>query len=230
MTTLLKSTMMIVSILIGISSLTAVNAEEPKRPVPKSITDPEKAAQVLEMQELPINQVFERLIKVGISGDKDFLVSAIFAVFDSRKFQGINYSVERLKKPRRELIDGEVVDRSLELYVARKILEMFPDESIGSLFNLYEQADPATRVNIIFALGNMEGDPAIGNLLLAALDDQAFYQAEDVEIEGEPLRVCDEAYNQLVLRYTLRNILRTIGNAHAIEDRDYHIEILKSLF
>lgn len=41
------------------------------------------------------------------------------------------------------------------------------------------------------------------------------------------MRICDLAYNQLVLRYRLKNVLRTIGPVHRIETQDSHIEILK---
>ena len=41
------------------------------------------------------------------------------------------------------------------------------------------------------------------------------------------MRICDVAYNQLVLRYRIKNVLRTIGPIYRPENRDYHISVLK---
>ena len=49
------------------------------------------------------------------------------------------------------------------------------------------------------------------------------------ETVGEPLRICDVAYNQLVLRYNVKGVLRVIGTIHKIDVRNYHIEKLKAL-
>ena len=47
---------------------------------------------------------------------------------------------------------------------------------------------------------------------------------------ANPLRVCDVAYNLIVLHYGIQNVLRTIGTVHRIEVRDYHIDKLKGIF
>jgi hypothetical protein len=47
---------------------------------------------------------------------------------------------------------------------------------------------------------------------------------------GDPLRLCDVAYNQIVLHFEIQNALRTIGTVHKIEIRDYHIDKVKGIF
>jgi hypothetical protein len=49
---------------------------------------------------------------------------------------------------------------------------------------------------------------------------------------GDPLRVCDMAYNQLRLRYAeeLVDLPRAIGNSHRMEIRDDYIDDLSSRF
>ena len=67
-------------------------------------------------------------------------------------------------------------------------------------------------------------------LLIQALDDKSVYEEENPEVPSAYL--CASvmlAYNQLVLRYKIRNVLRTISPAHRIEDRDYHIGVMKGM-
>lgn len=120
-------------------------------------------------------------------------------------------------------------EQTRDLYVAKKILQVFPEEAVNDLQDLYRMGDPITRRNVLYAAGKMAGGQAVQNMLIEALDDKSFSEESDPEMIGEPLRICDAAYNQLVLRYRIRNVLRAIGNAHRIEVRDYHIDILKDL-
>jgi len=73
------------------------------------------------------------------------------------------------------------------------------------------------------------GGQEIKHLLIEALDDVASYGELAPDDMGEPLRVCDMAYNQLVLRYSIRNVHRTIGPGNIIETRDQLIDILKGV-
>lgn len=221
--------MLTLFIFFGVFFMASVYAQGPKKPEVKDIFDSKKEAKISEVQNLPLKQAFERLKGMDFLADRDLLNNAIYNAFKNRIKGAVAFSVEQLKKPRNEIIDGKLVNRTPDLYVAKKIQQMFPDDSLYHLFSLYENADPVIRANIIFALGDMEGDPAVKNLLLAALDDKTYCQEEEPEMEGEPLRVCDKAYNQLVLRYEVKNVLRTIGNVHKVEDRDYHIEVLRSM-
>ena len=86
-----------------------------------------------------------------------------------------------------------------------------------------------TKANIIRVSGGVSGGPEIRQLLIQALSDTTFCEEETPDSVGERMRICDVAYNQLVLRYGIRNVLRTISPAHRINNRDYHISILKGM-
>jgi hypothetical protein len=68
------------------------------------------------------------------------------------------------------------------------------------------------------------------SILKEALEDKSVCEETLPETLGDPLRVCDEAYNQIVLHFGIQNVLRTIGTVHKIEVRDYHIDKLKGIF
>ena len=109
-------------------------------------------------------------------------------------------------------------------------MHILQEVSIGHLRQLYKDADSTTKGNIIEVLGTMPDSSGgvIEKLLVKALDDKTIYEEENTDVSGWPLRICDVAYNQLVLRLKIKNVLRTIGNAHSIESRDYNITIIKS--
>ncbi len=75
----------------------------------------------------------------------------------------------------------------------------------------------------------MAGGDVIRLLLIEALDDDTSCEDRLPETVGEPLRICDVAYNQLVLRYNIKGVLRTIGTVHNLEAREYHIQKLMDL-
>jgi hypothetical protein len=85
------------------------------------------------------------------------------------------------------------------------------------------------RANIVRTLGTLAGGQAVKQLLVEALNDRNFVIDDEPERQGDPLRICDMAYNQLVLRYQLRDVLRAISTAHKIDERDYHIQQVKGL-
>jgi hypothetical protein len=64
-------------------------------------------------------------------------------------------------------------------------------------------------------------------LLTEALHDTSICQDLSGEALGEPLRICDMAYNQLMIRYSIKDVMRTIGTGHSIEVRDHHIRVLE---
>ena len=113
-----------------------------------------------------------------------------------------------------------------------RFFEVFPNESIPAILKAYESSDSATKVNIIMAIGDIEdnGSRLIKRLLLTALEDKTELDQDKSEITGEPMRICDYAYNQLVYRYRITKVLRSIGNFLSIETRNDHIEKLKNRF
>lgn len=209
------------TVLIGLAG-----AKEPTRPTVDYTFDSKKEAKILELKGLQVPEIFNRLKGIDFIINGKLLNKAIFVAFNNSKKEAVAYAMRHLSGPR-QIVEGERVSRNYDFDVAKKILRMFPDEAVDSLLEVYNSSDPVTKSNIICVLGKMAGGQAIRNLLIEALDDKTFCEEEHPEMIGEPLRICDEAYNQLVLRYSITNVLRTIGNVHRIEIRDYHIDELK---
>jgi len=209
------------------------NAKEPVRPTVDYTFDAKKEAKIQELKDLPLEQAFENLQDIDFFLDQDFLNKAIFTAFEHRKADAIDYSIDLLKFPRTEIIGGEMVSRS-DFDVARQTLRVFPQKARVSLVELYSTADPVARCNIIVVLGKMAGGKSIRNLLIEALDDKTICQEAPPEILEEPFRVCDEAYNQWILRYKIykmkNDALRFISDGHSIDTRDHCIDLLRDRF
>ncbi len=204
-------------------------ASEPRRPDVNRTFDAKKEQKINRISGHPSGEAFEELKDVEFLVDEDLLHKAIHRTFQGRKKEGISLSLAKLSLPEKEFVNGRRVHRAGDIHIARKIAEVFPDESGPVLLDLYGKGDPTTRGNVIRVSGRMAGKIA-RNLLIRALDDKTFSGPEDPEVDGPPMRICDLAYNQLVLRYRIRNVLRTIGPCDRIENRDYHISQLKGRF
>jgi len=122
--------------------------------------------------------------------------------------------------------EGEPGQRK-RFYISKMVLATFPHKSIAALNRMYRISDSSAKGNVIKVLGSVPKEGQVEHLLVAALDNKAFCEEEDPEIVGYPLRVCDVAYNQMVLRHKIKGVLRTIGTSHRMEVRDYHINVLK---
>jgi hypothetical protein len=96
------------------------------------------------------------------------------------------------------------------------------------LVELYGRSDGITRGNIVQAASRIGGGEVIGKLLAGALADQSVCEDPELITGGSALRVCDAAYNQLVLRHKVKGVLRTISSVYPIPVRDYHIGVLKT--
>ena len=219
---------LIVTFLISLSM--AAHAGEPKKPEVNKTFNQEKEARINSIAGMSTIKAYKALKSPDVTVNRDMMNKTIFKAFGHRRSEAITRAQNYLKLPLREVINGKVVDNTRELNFAKRIFEVFPEEAADSLILLYKNGDSETRSNIILASGNIAGGPAIKGLLVNALDDKTFteYEENDPELLGAPLRVCDDAYNQLVLRYRIRNVLRTISPAHRVEIRDYHINILKA--
>jgi len=217
----------ILSLSILIVPFVSVSAFEPQRPKVNHVFDFEKEAKINDVVNLPTQKAFEKLKDMEFFINDNLLHKAVFKTFTNRKGEGINLALNYLKLPEREIINGKSVDRTNDFYVVKKIFEVFPEESVNKILKLYKNGDAVTKGNIIRASGNVSGN-AIRKLLIKALNVKTVCEVEYPEMDGEPLRICDVAYNQLVLRYKVKDVLRTIGNGYKLEIRDYHIGILKS--
>ena len=210
-----------------LASLVAVSgAFEPQKPNVDRVFDNKKEDVINKTSTLPSAEVLARLKGVDFLGEDEFLSKTIYKSFRHRKDEGIALSLQDLSLPERENVNGREVYRTRDFYIGKKIFEVFPEESIPRLLKLYDTGDATTRGNVLRVSGSLVG-PEITSLLVNALDDKTLCDPEDPEIEGSPMRICDVAYNQLVLRYRIKNVLRTIGPIHRPENRDYHIAVLK---
>ncbi|MFZ0612170.1 MAG: hypothetical protein WAM73_08045, partial [Desulfobacterales bacterium] len=113
--------------------------------------------------------------------------------------------------------------------VGRNILEIFPEVTAEMLPEAFYDGTAFARGNLIRVAGMIAGGETVRALLIDALNDVDFCEPELPEMAGLPMRVCDVAYNQLVLRYEIPDVLRTIGISHGISARDYHIDQLKQI-
>lgn len=201
-------------------------AEEPSRPyVDGDLTVNEKT-KIEALKALGTKEAVERLRKEAFLVQEDYLNKAIYAAFTGRSPEAVGIAIDLLRLPRLQIINNKEIDRTQEMFVAKKILQIFPEESMPEISVVYNAGSALTKSNLIEALGNMEGLDA-RNMLISALDDKTFIGEEKPEDAGEPMRICDAAYNQLVLRYMIPDVLRTIGSMHTLEQRDYYISFLK---
>jgi hypothetical protein len=204
-------------------------AAEPQRPNIAKSFSPEKESKVQVLISRKTREAFDGLNDVEFLTNRDLTYKAIYSAFNNRRSEALSIAENYLKLSLVEFADGKRTTRVRNFNIAKKIFEVFPDEATPMLINLYSSSDEITRGNIIRASGEVSGGQQIKDMLIKALDDKSFAEDETPEMTGEPLRVCDVAYNQLVLRYKVMNVLRTITEAHDIETRDHHIDILKSL-
>lgn len=204
-------------------------AQEPQRPEVNPILDADREKKVREVADLSTQAAFERMKKNDFFLDNDLLHKSIFERFKNQRAKAIRFALQSLEKPQRESVGGKKIDRVRDFYVAKKILQVFPDEAVDKILSRYKKGNTLTRANIIRASAKIAGGQPIKELLINALDDRSFVEEEGPDSEGAPLRICDLAYNQLVLRYHIKNVLRVIGTLHRTDARDYHITLLKNL-
>jgi hypothetical protein len=216
--------------IISLVSLPALisHAKEPQRPNCDHVFNSEKEAKISQISNLSSEQVFIRLKSIDFVLDEQMMHKAIFIAFRHRRGEGIDLALNYITLPEREINNGDLIYRTEDHYVANNILKVFPHASINKLVELYEYGDSITRGNIVKALGQMAGDQP-RKMLMDALYDKTVFDEDDSEMDGEPLRICDLAYNQLVLRYNIKDVLRNIGYYLTIEKRDYHIDNLQDI-
>ncbi|MDL1984908.1 MAG: hypothetical protein LWX54_12100 [Deltaproteobacteria bacterium] len=214
---------------------TPVIAKKPVQPDINYILDTKKEKTIQGLESLSVPQAFDRLMSVDILTNEKFLNKAVYYAFQHRQKAAVAFALNAMKQQTyQQSEDGEVISRGIAVYVSSKVFEMFPDEAIDPLLQLYQNGDPITRANIVRA-GAIVNHQSIRQLLLIALDDKIFFEEEEeeekerIESIGNPMRVCDNAYNQIVLKYKVKSVLRTISPGHKVETRDYHIEKLKQI-
>lgn len=204
-----------------------VSAQEPLRPFVNADLKAADEAKIDALRGMPAIDAIERLKKEVFLVQEDYLNKAVYEAFVSRSSEAVDAAISLLRLPRILEVDNRKIDRTPEMFVAKKILQIFPDESMRRIYDYYKASNVTARGNLIEALGQMSPLQA-REMLISALDDQSFIEEEDFEGgEGDAMRICDAAYNQLVVRYMISDVLRTLGRVHTLEQRDYHISLLK---
>jgi hypothetical protein len=208
----------------------AAQASEPEEPattstVPESKTEDQLAA----LGSLPFTDVIGRLTSPELVVNKELLNRAIIAAFGQRPKEAIAQCLNIVKTAVPGVTEEGGPDRGLEFYVVTQILHVFADQACNDLVTLYQQGNAVMKANVIRVLGTMAGGPIIEEILIQALDQKIPCDEADTDLDKMPLRLCDIAYNQLVLRTQVQGVVRTLSEAHSIQTRDYQINALKTL-
>ncbi len=181
-----------------------------------------------ELSRSPAAHVFAELKDEEFISDEDSSEQAVVSAFDQRRAEGIALALEQVTAPATEASSPRTPSRARDFMVARRILAAFPDESMPRLLELYARGNAATRGNVVRAAGSVPGGDRVRSFLRAALEDKSVCEESSPEAMGEPLRVCDVAYNQLVVGSGVKGVLRTLSPAHSLAAREYHIGVLKT--
>ncbi len=189
--------------------------------------DAEQQAQIRQLKKLSVSDAFEKLQGNKFLVNERFLERAISATYTGSKEQAVELALAHINTPSIDIVDGVRVKRMKDFHIAKKILHQFPEISCEQLLLFYYCGSPSTKANVILAAGGLADQQQIYDMLINALDDKTVCENDKSEFDGEPLRICDLAYNQLVLNLQITGVLRTIRTDQNIDQRDYHIDMLK---
>ncbi len=229
MTPILKK-IMIETVFISLCLCSVSHAfSEPTKPRTDFKLEAYKEYKVNQLAREEVVEAFAQLKNEDFQSDPRLLRKAIHEAFKNRPRQAVRYALGRVaSRPPSE--DPAVWNRGAsDEAVGKNILKIFPEEAGDMLPEAFYAGTPYTRGNLIRAAGTIAGGENLRGLLIDALYDQDFCEPEAPEMAGLPMRVCDVAYNQLVLRYKIPNVARAIGVSHSISARDYHIDQLKQI-
>jgi hypothetical protein len=189
-----------------------------------------QSQRILQIKDLTVPQIFDGLEDPNITADEDLMNIAISTTLEDKQDQAVDEAINRIKTDEMNKADANSYHKATNFYVARHVVNYFADVSANRIVNLYNDKDPHVRGRAVKAGGELSDNKSVKNMLVKALNDKSDSEDNIAEMEGNPLRVCDVAYNQLVLNEDVTGVLRTIGTGLPISDRDYHIDILKQKF
>ena len=217
----------ILIVMLASSSVKAqtVSLEEPTKPVIIADLGPVKDAKIEQLGILSISDTFKHIAKPDFLFDKELLYKAIYIRFNNSQSEVIDYALNRLQSPKFTVDRERQVDRTDEFYICKIIFQIFPKNSMKKIEDRYNTGTPILKRNITEVIGMVVGEKS-KKILFESLNNTDGPDEEELE-DGWPLRICDVAYNQLVLRYKIENVLRVIGPTLRVESRDNSINILK---
>jgi hypothetical protein len=204
------------------------NTSQAESPAVISQAPPKLGALAHRWARSPPDRVLETLKRPDFIHNERLSRTIIMAAFQRRQAAAIAVALHQIALPLIEKTDEMRLSKIRGLIAARRILEAFPEQAMVPLLEAYEKGDLPTKGNIIRASAKISGGDAVKGLLLRALGDQSFCDKVEWQATGAPLRLCDVAYNQLVLHYRVNGVLRTITPSYSLEARDYHIGVLKA--
>ncbi len=219
----------VAALMISVNAF-GVDFKEPNKPNTDKMFDSVKEKKMEEIASLAAEEAFAKLMADDFQCNPEMTYKAIYQAFRSRKAEILDLVQLYLMMPLREVGGGEAENREKEFLLSKRIFETFPEEAAPVLRALYNSGDDVTRGNTIRAAGQVAGGPEVKHLLIEALDDVSTYEEMAPDDMGEPMRVCDMAYNQLVLRYAIKSMHRTIGPGNSPEVRDELRGMLKTMF
>jgi hypothetical protein len=199
-------------------------AQEPGMPGVSQTFSPAKEKMIDPLAAMDMAAVFTSLRSTEFFDEEELLNKAIYKAFCQRSAHAVAFALGVVRSTQIQKNPAGPKD----FYIAKQTLLMFPDQSIERLVDLYNSGGPKVRKNVIEVMGQMAGE-SIRQVLIDALDDESVCEETSPESTGEPLRICDAAYNQLVLRCKIENVPRVIGSIHTIEMRNHHIRSLKGM-
>ena len=181
---------------------------------------------IKQISSRSIEEVFNICKQENFINNKKLLDDTINEAFKNRKTEVIKRAIFELGYSMNEFPDEDIAVPNLNYDVAKAVLRKFPDDSVVILLQTYKKSSNIKKANIIRVMGSMIDRRAVRNQLVKALDDKTTCEEEINNVI--PLRICDIAYNEIVLNARVKKVLRTIANYHPIDVRDYHISILKN--
>lgn len=200
-------------------------AIEPVKPNTNLVFDYATEEKMNKIISLPSVDAFEKLKSLDFILNEDIFNNTVYRAFKYRKNEGINLAIKAITKKISKKGVSKIVDHIYELEIAKKIFEVFPEE-YQILVSLYNNGDISTKVNII-NISAVNSNIEAKKILLIALNDKTIYE-DPYEETDIPMRICDFAYNQIVLRYNIKGIARVLGTIDTIKVRDNYISKLKA--
>ena len=187
------------------------------------------AEEPVNLQDMEISDVFHLLCDDKYLYNKKRMKKLVNQAFKNRQESVIEHAIAILDEPM-NIGEGEWLVSNYQFRVAEEVLISLNKKALRRMLEKYEISDSLTKGNIIHVVSKFDNnDRRIRDLLSNALEDNSFCEEEDDTIGGTPLRVCDVAYNELVLRYDIQEVPRTIGSIHRVTVRDEQIKNLKKI-
>ena len=103
----------------------------------EAVVDPVKETKIKQLANLSTDDVFHNLKREDFFYDDEFLKKGIDRTFKNRKKEAVLFAIDHIKTGKKT----RDIEKAKNFHVAKKILQVFPDESQGYLAELYNTGD-----------------------------------------------------------------------------------------